>query len=354
MLRPTGYAPMLYVASVVFGKASDIAPRKWALTVVAGTVLGVLSVVVKLQLPGLDRDPAPSSIGQIIVNEGNGQLVLIDPSGQSAPASIALPPRVRISQARREMDPGTPLVGPQSVWWDAQRSVFLGVSTQRTATGRRPIIDSAITEYYGDGTPRREALTSSVEALETVTVSPRGKREILSGDTLLPDGASVSLLERGHQRVITRDSRGPASWRSDEALVAYGCSIDHGSPQLCTYVLSSRVQRAYELAGITDIHEPAFAPDGSSVAFAADVFPTQAEALIVMRLPDGLPSIVVEDARYKQSPQWDPTGQFLCFATGQEIVLIAVKTRQERHIHLGAPARSLQWVPTPRVGFGVP
>jgi WD40-like Beta Propeller Repeat len=287
----------------------SLGARKWVITLVTGIVVGVIAGVLRPQLPGLSALGIPVTPGVLIVNEGYGNVLLLDPAGGKPNLRIDLPARWRDPQQQQRLQPNTTRIAVQHAWWDVRRNLFNAVSTLTSLTGEPVVIDSAVAQYYGDGSPRGQVLISNIEALSYLITSPADDRSLLIGDTLQTEGARIGMLEDGgRQRVLTRDSSEPVSWSADGSRLAYGCYVQHGSPQLCVYDIAAGKQRVYTLAGVKNVMTPAFSPDGQRVALIADLGANLSPDVVVVRLSDGRATPLTDDARLKAVPQWSPSG----------------------------------------------
>jgi hypothetical protein len=325
--------------------------RKWILTLVTGLIVGVTGGALRPQLPGLSGVSVIS--GQVIINEGYGNILLLDPLGRIPTQRIALPPRLRDQKQRRLLESSIERIAVDHVWWDSRKNVFDAVSTLTSLTGQPLVIDSAISQYYGDGSPRGEILTSTIEALSYIVTSPVDDRRLIVGDTLQGDGARIGILNPdGHQLVITHDSSQPVSWSADGSRLAYGCYVQHGSPQLCIYDLAARKQRVYTLVGIKNIMNPTFSPDASSVALIVNVGNSLSTDLVVVQLSDGHSVTLTADARQKGSPQWSPSGRAIMYITPDSVVFHLIATGQETTVPEPGGIESVQWVSSSRSAFG--
>jgi dipeptidyl aminopeptidase/acylaminoacyl peptidase len=330
--------------------------RKWLVTLVGGLIVGIVTGVLVQSLPGLGRTSPPALTGQIIADDG-GRALVIDPSARHPPSLLVLPARERTAEAMRQLEPAIKFVESSSPSWDARRNVFRAVSTILRGAEASTKIDSAVSDYSGDGAPLGTTLVSSIEALWSVSNSPSTDQELIAGDTQHVNGARIGvLIGGGRQRVLSKDSLGPVSWSPNGQTLAYACSINGGSPTLCTYNLRQSRQRVYTFNGFDDVGTPAISPNGQSVVMTASLG-TNVERptnLVIVDLTDGHARILTDDGRERVSPVWSPTGEVIAYAAPSAIILHVIHTGQEVELLKEVTASSLQWVTTPREHLGEP
>jgi hypothetical protein len=327
----------------------------WRVAVLGGAAAAVLAALVLRFFPG-PGGPQPAT-GTLLADLGNGQVVAVDATGADAPATVVLEARPRTAASIRRFYSAAKLVSPQQPWWDMSARAFVA-NTSLVGTdernGKLPV-DAAISFYSAEGQQESTITSSSAQSFGDLSVSPDGDR--IAYEVYEP----TSQVQRTHiivaavdgccHAVATLGGFGRPAWSPDSTKLAYQCSRDSGSPQLCVYNVVTGHQQVISTPGFQDIQDPAWSPNNQSVAVIAAFGQGEHEQVVAIDTATGAAAPLTANAQYKAFPQWSPSGGQVAFVGAGGIWMINEQDKQAQ-LFLKGSYTDIQWIPGDMTGFG--
>lgn len=298
----------------------------------------------------------PPVTGTLLADLGNGEVIAADATGADAPATVVLQPRARTAKSIRRFYAAAKLVSPQQPWWDISARAFVANTSIEGITprhGRLPV-DAAIGFFSAEGQQESTITSTSAEWFGYLSVSPDGNwiaYEVYGRSTSQRTHIIVARVDGCCRAVETLSGWGRPAWSPDNTRLAYQCSPDDGSPQLCVYDVISGKRQIISTPGFQDIQDPAWSPDNQSVAVTAVSGQGEHEQVITIDPATGSVIPITANAQYKTFPQWSPSGGQVAFVGAGGIWIINVQDKQEQ-LFLKGNYTDIQWIPGDMTGFG--
>lgn len=324
----------------------------WRVAILGGTAAVVLAALVLRIFPGPGA-PQPVS-GTLLADLGNGQIVAADTTGADAPATVVLQPRPRAAASMRRFEAAAERVSPQDPWWDASARAFVAnTSLEGAAPGSQLMIDAAIGFFSAEGQQESTIASSSTQDFGYLSVSPDGEWIAYEVNTLTSRWTHIIIAHLAGccHAVQTLVGFGRPAWSPDGTRLAYQCSPDGGSPQLCVYDVATGQRQTIFTPSIQDVLDPAWSPDDRTVAVIADYGPGEHEQVIAVDTATGAVTPLTANAKYKSFPQWSPSGGQVAFVGAGGIWMINVQDKQEQ-LFLKGNFADIQWITGDMTGFG--
>jgi hypothetical protein len=327
----------------------------WRVAVLGGAAAVVLTALVLRIFPGPGGPPPVT--GTLLADLGNGQVVAADATGADAPATVILQARPRAATSIRRFYSVAKLVSAQQPWWDLSARAFVAntslVGTDES-NGRLPV-DAAISFYSAEGQQESTITSSSAQWFGYLSISPDG--DWIAYEVYKPTSQTqrthiiVAPVDRCCHALETLGGFGRPAWSPDSTRLAYQCSPDGGSPQLCIYDVVTGRQQVISTPGFQDIQDPAWSPDNQSVAVTAVFGEGEHEQVVAVDTATGTATPLTSNAQYKAFPQWSPSGGQVAFVGAGGIWMVNVQDKQEQ-LFLKGSYTDIQWIPDDMTGFG--
>jgi hypothetical protein len=324
--------------------------ERWMIALVGGVLAALLGTIAYRQLSA-QEESTPE--GWLVIDAGNGELVIVQADGHGESTTLELEARLRDPMARARLEPVSERLSPQQVQYDEANDRFVAstsISGAPTSDPNLIVSDSAIVTYTVDGRIADVLVASDVVGLEMPVPSPTGDALLFAhGVHSRIDASTFSTtyeLMRADEdgccvRGMSPSLAGAAAWDPTGARFAYPCSGD-GFVVICLMDADGEPIDNSAFEALTGVDDLAWRPNSDQIVARAFMAGSSEQQFRLLDLSDGTVRTLAEDRRSKRGAAWSPGGRYLAFLTPTGAVIFDTEDGSEQ-LRVRGEFVAVQW-----------